>query len=287
MNPNPPSLPLSQGLAPSLIKNARALLALILISLGFGCSHPGTNSEASSNIPRAELTREIGAPRATAQQEAEIDALIEQLVFRDGKAQNQPVLSPGVVDTSAEYSQRFRACREAFEKLAAFKDFAFPMLVEHRNDERQSLNFRNHSLENSVGYACYLVIKNQLEDIPENYSEYGYQRKGRDGKNHPKPYWTGSVFSDAGGLLKWLKANKDLSYPRKQEQCLRWLLAKEKVIGACDAESYFINVLPLEIQILKRRLEAGDNVSDELHKMQRILAERDTITIPADLLPNH
>lgn len=55
-----------------------------------------------------------------------------------------------------------------------------------------------------------------------------------------------------------------------QIKCLKWLLEREKKIGVPDPESYFINILPLDIQILKRRLEAGDDVADELKRLQEI-----------------
>ena len=58
-------------------------------------------------------------------------------------------------------------------------------------------------------------------------------------------------------MAKWLIENSDLSYPEKQIKCLNWLLEKEKAIGACDSDSYFINILPLEIRILEREADSG------------------------------
>lgn len=173
----------------------------------------------------------------------------------------------------------------AFEKLFELRALAFPVLIEHLDDKRQSINFRNHSVGNSVGHACYWNIYYQLQDRPPNYSKYGYSRTGRDGKEHPKPYWEGSPFDDAGGLKKWLEQNRNLTYPEMQVKCLEWLLAKERAIGACDAESYFVNILPLEIRILERKQEAGQNVAGELDRLRMILKNRDVKAIPPELLP--
>ena len=161
---------------------------------------------------------------------------------------------------------------------------AFPVLVKHLDDKRQSINFRNHYLANSVGDACRWNIYFQLQDRPKDYSKYGYQRKGRDGKSHPKPYWEGTPFDDAGGIVKWLEQNKDLSYIEMQIKCLNWLLDSEKKIGASDSESYFENILPLEIQILRRELENGEDVNGRLAAKVKALQNRDTSLIPPELL---
>ena len=221
-------------------------------------------------------------------QEKEIRELIEQLVFAAGDARNEPILTPGMVvsdangnierlpgspgyhESTQEYDQMFKRCQDAFQKLSELKGLAIPFMVEHLDDKRQSINFRNHYLGNSVGDACYWNIYYQLQDRPKYYSRYGYQRKGRDGKLHVKPYWKGTPFDKEGGLVQWLEKNNKLSYEQKQIKCLTWLLEKEKAIGACDAESYFINILPLEIRILERKLEAGEKVEQELKRLREV-----------------
>ena len=222
---------------------------------------------------------------ASPDEEAEIKHLISQLVFADQKASDKIMLSPGVDDKSPEYKARYTACQEAFKKLSAFKDKAFPFLIEHLSDERQSIPFRNHFTGSSVGLACYWNLYFQLQDRPENYSSYGLMRKGRDGQMHTKPYWEGSPFGEGGDIPGWLQQNQQLSYPQQQIKCLTWLLEKEKAIGACDAASYYENILPLEIRILERRLEAGDNVESELNQLRQALKTKAPSAVPADLLP--
>lgn len=243
--------------------------------------------------------------KTTAEEQATIRSLIEQLVMSDEPAANQPMRAPPVaqfpdarafangapakpdVDAqqAADYRKGFEACQTAFRKLAELKMAAFPLLVEHLDDNRQSINFRNHSLGNSVGDACRWNIYYQLVDTPENYSQYGYGRPGRDGKDHPRPAWDGTPFDAAGGLRQWLEANKSLTYPAMQIKCLQWFLEKEKAIGARDAESYFITILPLEVRILERRREAGEDVGDELARLRQALASKNASVIPPELLP--
>lgn len=268
-------------------------LCTILSVIAFVLAGCGSNLPAASQASGQTAAEATGkaqpstdeAPQPQRLSEAEIEAIVDELVFAKGDAQNRPVISPGITDKSEEYRKRFTACQSAFRRLSELKDDAFPVLVKHLDDKRQSINFRNHSLGNSVGHACYWNIYYQLQDRPRGYSRYGYSRKGRDGKNHPKPYWDGSPFDEAGGLQKWLTANKDLNYQEKQIKCLSWLLQKEKQIGATDAESYFINILPLEIRILERRLENGDDVQAELERLRNVLKNKRVDQVPQELLP--
>lgn len=246
------------------------------------------SAQQAKQVVRQQATQEAPGkadPLATKQQEAKIRALVDQLVFADGDATNRPALSPGIRDNSDEYRARFERCYKAFAELMEYKELAFPVLVEHLEDKRQSINFRNHHTGNSVGDACYWNLYFQLQNRPEDYSRYGLMRKGRDGENHTQPYWEGTPFDEAGGLVKWLEANSGLNYTEKQIKCLTWLLAKEKEIGASDAESYFINILPLEIQILKRRLENGEDVKAELARLERVNDQKLAGEIPQELLP--
>lgn len=262
------------------MKTCIACLALACVLLS-GCSRSSAPLVEKEGGPLNAPFENLVVPP---EQEAEIRALVEQLVFAESEAQNRPVLAPhgrkeddkhlfdaennrlfydpsrsgGGPKDPEEYRQRFETCQAAFEKLTEFKIAAFPVLIEHLDDKQQSINFRNHFLGNSVGNACHWILYYQLQDEPDNYSEYGESRKGSDGKKHVKPYWEGTPFDEAGGPKKWLEANKRLSYRQMQIKCLQWLLDKEKAIGAPDAESYALNIRPLETRILERKQQAGE-----------------------------
>jgi hypothetical protein len=241
----------------------------------------------------------------TKAQEVEIRRLIEQLALSDREAPDPKKLIEGVKTGELEvedtippmppelqekpdpdYAKRFKGCQEAFKKLGEFKSLAFPFMIEHLEDKRQSIAFRNHSLQQSVGDACYWSIYYQLHDTPSEYSSYGYQRKGRDGELHVKPYWRENIFDEAGGLKKWLTEHNKLSYLEMQIACLNWLLEREKQIGASDAESYFENILPLEVRILERRKETGADVDQDLERLRTAFRGKDASVIPKALIPD-
>lgn len=223
---------------------------------------------------------------ASDEEEKAIRSLIEDLVFSHEKAKGIVVFSPRMGgDFDDDYKRGFERCQRAFKRLREYEGKALPILAEHLDDKRPSINFRNHMLGRTVGDACYWNLHFQLQDRPENYSEYGYVRKGRDGKRHVKPYWEGSPFDEAGGISKWLEANRGLGYAEMQIKCLQWLLELEREIGAADAESYFLNILPLEIRILERRLQLGADVEAGLKRLRDVLEKRDVSAVPEALLP--
>ncbi len=71
-----------------------------------------------------------------------------------------------------------------------------------------------------------------------------------------------------------------------QIKCLQWLLEKEKKIGVQTRTSYSLNILPLEIRILERRKQNGDDVNDQLARLVRIRDDKLTDEIPKELLPD-
>ena len=273
------------------MKRIATLTLIAFVFAGCNTSQQQSTSNASAETQTDDLSARrpaesdapVEPPRIS---EAEIEAIVDQLVFADSDAENKPVISPCITDDSEAYRKRFETCQTAFRRLSELKDVAFPVLIKHLDDNRQSINFRNHHLGNSVGHACYWNIYFQLQDRPRGYSRYGYSRKGRDGEEHPKPYWEGSPFDEAGGLREWLTANENLNYQQKQIKCLNWLLEREKRIGAPNARSYFINILPLEIQILQRRLENGEDVETELKRLREIQTDRLFDQVPKELLPD-
>jgi hypothetical protein len=291
----------------------KSLLPFVLI---LACLPPTTASAQDSNLPlnridptepsseqlAAEKKREEQqaieqkwAEDQTAKREDEteqqhIERLIELLVFLDDEAKQTPetqqlLKSDGAAQESSELRKRFYRCQMAFTLLSNYKATAFPAMVSHLDDKRGSIHFRNHFKGSSVGDACYWNIYLQLQDRPEGYPKVGLMRLGRDGKEHEKPYWAGITPFDELGAKNWLEANKHLSYPQMQIKCLTWLLEKEKAIGAPDADGYFINILPLEIQILKRRIECGEKIEAELANLELRQKEKRANEIPPELLP--
>lgn len=132
--------------------------------------------------------------------------------------------------------------------------------------------------------VVFVGIHAYFNAVPPTSSRYGISRKGCDGEDHPKPYWDGTPFEDAGGLKEWLDKNKNLNYVEMQIECLQWLLDREGEIGAPDAYSYFLNVLPLEIRILEHRSKNGDDVKTELNRLIKIRDDKLVDQIPKELV---
>ena len=255
---------------------------------------------------------------ATPEQEEEIKRLIEDLVITDQeeeiraheearsekaraeaekKANENPDPLFGV-DGSPPFQdepppdvlkmlQGFQKTRnEAFEKLTAFKDLAFPLLAAHLEDKRPSLKWWGHSYANTVGRMCYRVIHDQLTEFPAEYGGFGHVRTGRDGKDHVRPYWDCAPHGKSGGLGEWLIQNQNLSYTEKRIKCLTWLLNEEKRIGVIDPRGYYVNILPLELGILELRAETGHDVTSELNQVRGLLKTRPGNKIPKELMPD-
>jgi hypothetical protein len=284
----------------------KAFKTEIAAALLLGCLTAGVCQE----VPPTPKGPEVQGPAvgrklardevATKEQERDIRKLIAQLAFVP-VAKPQAAVRPKAIpkrksddpfveeelppELAEENRKRASACRGAFTQLAAYKGLAIPFMLEQLEDKRPSMDFHGHWKHRDVGAACYWNIRYQLEDQPGDYSSYGYARKGRDGESHVKPYYAHPGLLPIDGLKKWLVENAALSYTEKQLKCLRWSLEEEKKIGAWDPESYFDNILPLEIRILQRRAQLGDDVRTELERLQKILKEKQVSAIPPELLP--
>ncbi len=142
-------------------------------------------------------------------------------------ASNEPVLGSRCERQSLEYAQRFKKVQDAFDKLESLKVKAFPILVKHFDDKRQSINFRNHYLANRLGmHVCGTSLSTARS--AEKLLEVRLSTKGARWSKSPQAILEGTPFDDAGGMAKWLEQNKDLSYMKMQIKCLNWLLDGEE-----------------------------------------------------------
>jgi hypothetical protein len=262
---------------------------LILISIVLtGFAVVPANCQENDMIPKEEKIAVAPFATATPVQEAEIRRLIEDFVIteketkaeavekirsdkaeaeaeKEAKANPDPLF--GVIKRPSLYEPSPEALKElqgyakvrtdSFKRLTAFNELAFPILASHLDDERPSRMHWNHTFARTVGAICYRVIHDQLTEFPPGYTEYGLQRTGRDGKGHLKPYWEGTPYDQSGGLKNWLQQNQTLTYTEKRIKCLTWLLDEEKKIGVIDHYSYYVNIQPLELEILKLKAEGG------------------------------
>ncbi len=227
--------------------------------------------------------------QAEAQQKAEKEAASNKEAVSNPDPFSNANLPPRLYETppnALNELQGYAKIRvEAFKRLTAFNGLAFLLIAAHLDDKRPSSMHWNHTLVKTVGGMCYRVIHDQLTEFPAGYSEYGYQRTGRDGKGHVKPYWAGTPYDAADGLENWLQQNENLSYFEKRIKCLNWLLDEEKKIGVIDPQGYYVHILPLEREILELKAEAGDDVTNELARVREQSKTKPADQIPKELLP--
>ncbi len=222
----------------------------------------------------------------TQDEQQEINRLIDQLEFVTDNS-----LSESFDELIAEYpydgsDAAYQKVQNAYQKLKDYQVKSLPLLVQHLKDNRSSLSFPYGAMggRSTVGNACYWNIYSQLVDLPEEYSWHGYSRLGRGGKIYRQPRDCANLFDHAGGIDQWFKQNSDLCYIEMQIQGLKWLLTAEKKVCIPKAESYFLHILPLEIQILRKQKLMGLPVDEALEHMEQALRERNLSIIPKDLL---
>lgn len=224
---------------------------------------------------------------ASPQQEKEIRELIEMLVITE----RESVLTDSAegvrtAELEEELAGYIKARKDAFNRLTAFQELAFPMLAEYFDDDRPSAMVWNHIFARTVGTVCYRVVHNQLMELPPDYSDYGLTRIGRDGERHIKPYWEPEPYADSNGLANWLRDNEGLSYAEKRIKCLNWLLDGEKKIGVIDPGGYYTHVFALELEILKQKAAMGKDVAEALARALVQWEARPADQVPKELLPD-
>lgn len=224
--------------------------------------------------------------RLTHAEQQEITKLIDLLEFvSDGEE------SDSFDELIAEYpydgsDTAYQKVQNAYQKLKDYQVKSLPLLVQHLKDKRSSLSFPYGAMGGrfTVGNACYWNIYSQLVDLPEEYSRHGYSRLGRGGKIYRQPQDCANLFDHAGGIDQWLKQNSHFCYIEMQIQSLKWLLSEEKKIGIPKPEFYFLYILPLEIQILRKQKLMGLPVDEELSQLTQALQEGNPSIVPKDLL---
>ena len=181
----------------------------------------------------------------------QIEDLINRLAFSNEPAVDR--LFPTPSDTAPKMDRRVKI-HDAYNSLWVMHGFAaFPQLVAHLDDERQSVQF-DSIRRATVGKACYSILNNQLHDIA-GYS-YSWGRKGADGENHVRPGYFNPIYQDEG-IKVWLDKRKGRSLAELQLEVMEWTLAREKEIGKAGDSDQERIIAPLEKQValLRKQVE--------------------------------
>ena len=187
----------------------RQLLPLlsVFILLGCGGPHDMPHSVEVESPPSAEV----------------IENLIEELAISSGP-------------TGDADGRRARAFAAA-EELHAMGKHAFPHLLEHLDDKRESVGFQRLNRQQYVGEACYCIITYKILDIPPDFAMSIF-RTGADGKSHERPYSSAEQgLFDSSTITAWLKQRESEPLAALQVEALEWLLEEENKIGYPDRSS--------------------------------------------------
>jgi hypothetical protein len=124
----------------------------------------------------------------------------------------------------------------AVEKLSALGKQAFPYLLEHLDDHRESVELQRLNRRQDVGEACYCIIAYQILDIPSDYA-IPIVRIGSDGELHQRPFAVEQGLFDSSTIAAWLKQREAEPLAALQVEALEWLLEQENKIGYPDSKS--------------------------------------------------
>jgi hypothetical protein len=203
-----------------------------------------------------------GAANAEGRLPDDIDGLIELLAISDKPAGNEPIYTPG--PETPRNDPRWLAI-DAAEGLRKKGVAAFPNLVQHLDDKRQSVAFRS-VIPHDVGDACFCIIREQVFSLPKDYRR-SYNRTGADTKSRPRPYFIEPVLFDHSTLPKWLEQRKDKSLREMQIEALTWLIEEERKIGFRNEEDKRAYLDPLERRL--GEIKAGKPLTEPRKKAER------------------
>ena len=139
-------------------------------------------------------------------------------------------------DPTDDVGDRRARAYAVVEELSALGKLAFPHLLEHLDDNRESVELQRLNRRQYVGEACYCIIAYQILDIPPNYA-FPIFRTGADGKSHARPFAVEQDLFDSSTITAWLKQRESEPLAALQVEALEWLLEQEDKIGYPDYKS--------------------------------------------------
>jgi hypothetical protein len=139
-------------------------------------------------------------------------------------------------DPTDDVGDRRARAFAAVEELSALGKQAFPYLLEHLDDNRESVELQRLNRRQDVGEACYCIIAYQILDIPPGYA-IPMVRTGADGELHHRPFSAEQGLFDSSTITAWLKQREAEPLAALQVEALEWLLEQENKIGYPDSKS--------------------------------------------------
>ena len=181
-----------------------------------------------------------------------IRALIDKLAISEQPASKEPL----VTYNNPRNAELVKQVHSTANELEKFGMAAFPHLIAHLDDSRQSVPF-SRVLPSTVGDACLSIAMRQIYALPDGYSDTAALfRRGADGKLHEQPVWSRQIY-DGVGVHKWLTDRKGKTLRELQLEAVEWVLKTQKEIGARTIAERDEYIAPLEAQVA--RLRRGQN----------------------------
>ena len=190
---------------------------------------------------------------------SDIEALIEKLAISEQLAGDFPVYTPS---RNTPKTDKRIVAYDAADKIKSYGKLAFPYLLKHLGDKRQSVAFRR-VIPHDVADACYCIIRSQVFLLPESYHGSFY-RKGADGENHGRPYFLKPALFTPQTIESWLAERRDMTLSEMQIEALQWLIEKEKEIGFQNKEDKKKFLYPLERQLKKVERRLNKDTKEEI-----------------------
>jgi hypothetical protein len=175
-----------------------------------------------------------------------MEDLVEALAISQEAASTSPVYTPSK-DTPRNDTRVI--AHEAARELERRGKAAFPVLLAHLGDGRQSIALRR-TLPSTVGDACFCLIERQVFNLPEDYRGSMY-RVGADGMQHERPLFLAPGMFDTSTVAGWLGQREHATLAELQTEALAWLIEQEKKIGFRSHEDRESYLCPLERQLTR------------------------------------
>jgi hypothetical protein len=222
---------------------------VVVVMLVLMCKNTACKRSSPSDLRDSQSadvhTTTSDRPAGAGQQlnEQQIGALIEKLAISQEPAEFRPVYTPSK-DTPR--SDPRVIAFEAAERLRECGKDAFPGLLAHLEDDRQSVAFVCR-LPADVGLACFTIIEGMVYGLPGDYRG-SLHREGADGQLHERVLFAKPAMFDPNSAEAWLDAREDKSLTEIQVEALEWLIEQEKQIGFPTEEDRELYLYPLERQ---------------------------------------
>ena len=181
---------------------------------------------------------------------------VESLIAQLRSTNKNPFVNgdPWRVKFPDDYDEKAQEKVEAArQKLIDLGKDAFPILIEHINDEGYSRPCEGSAIPSgeSVGYVCLYILEEQVDLAGMRYKS----RTGVDGEPHGHVGFFSQFYKDEenksqNAMRRWWKEHKHLSLREMQIEALRWSIAQERRIGFPDKKDEKSYLQPL-LQKLK------------------------------------